>query len=51
MLVNARRQGTSESDLLSAYPSLRNEDLDNAWTYYEGHQEEIDRLVEENERD
>lgn len=51
VLVHARNLGTDDSDLLSAYPSLRIEDLDNAWAYYEGHREEIDRLVEENEKD
>ena len=50
VLVRARQLGNSESDLLNAYPSLRVEDLRNAWAYYEGHREEIDRLVEENER-
>ena len=50
VLVHARNLGTDDSDLLSAYPSLRTEDLDNAWAYYDGHREEIDRLVEENER-
>lgn len=50
VLVHARNLGTDDSDLLSAYPSLRAEDLDNAWAYYDGHREEIDRLVEENER-
>ena len=51
VLVHARDLGTDDSDLLSAYPSLRIEDLDNAWAYYEGHREEIDQLVEANERD
>ena len=51
VLVRARQLGSSESDLLNAYPSLRTEDLGNAWAYYEGHQEEIDRLVEKNERE
>lgn len=51
VLVHARNLGTDDSDLLSAYPSLRAEDLDNAWAYYDGHREEIDRLVAENERD
>ena len=50
VVVQARHLGASEADLLNAYPSLCIEDLHNAWTYYEGHREEIDRLVEENER-
>lgn len=51
VVVQARHLGASETDLLNAYPSLRMEDLDNAWTYYDGHREEIDRLVAENEKD
>ena len=43
----ARQLGSSESELLNAYPSPRTEDLRNAWAYYEGHRKEIDRLVEE----
>ena len=50
VLVRARQLGCSESDLLNAYPSLRAEDLRNAWAYYEGHRAEVDRLAEENER-
>lgn len=49
VLVRARQLGSSESELLNAYPSLCAEDLGNAWVYYEAHGEEIDRLVEENE--
>ena len=51
VLVRARQLGSSESELLNAYPSLRTEDLRNAWAYYEGHRGEIDRLVEENEEE
>ena len=51
VLVQTRQLGASESDLLDAYPSLRAEDLGNAWAYYEGHRHEIDRLVEENDGD
>ena len=49
VLVRARQLGSGESNLLDAYPSLCAEDLRNAWAYYEGRREEIDRLVEENE--
>ena len=51
VLVRARQLGCSESNLLDAYPSLRHEDLRNAWAYYEAHREEIDGLVEENEQE
>ncbi len=49
VLAQARRLGTSEAELLRSYPSLRAEDLANAWGYYRSHKEEIDRQVRENE--
>lgn len=49
VLVQARRLGTSEADLLRAYPTLRAEDLANAWAYYRAHPGEIDRQIRENE--
>ena len=49
VLVQARRLGTGEADLLRSYPSLRAEDLANAWAYYRAHRDEIDRQIEENE--
>lgn len=49
VLVQARKIGTSEADLLRAYPTLRAEDLANAWAYARSHQEEIDQRIKENE--
>jgi uncharacterized protein (DUF433 family) len=49
LLVQARRLSTSEADLLQAYPTLRAEDLANAWAYYRAHPEEIERQIRENE--
>jgi uncharacterized protein (DUF433 family) len=49
LLVQARHLGTSEADLLRSYPTLRAEDLANAWAYYRSHREEIERQIEENE--
>jgi uncharacterized protein (DUF433 family) len=49
LLVQARRLGASEADLLQSYPSLRAEDLANSWAYERGHREEIDRQIVENE--
>jgi uncharacterized protein (DUF433 family) len=49
VLEQARRLGTSEAGLLQAYPSLRAEDLVNAWAYVRSHPEEIDRQICENE--
>ena len=49
LLEQMRRLGASEADLLQAYPSLRAEDLVNAWAYARSHRAEIDRLIEEHE--
>ena len=49
VLVQARHLGTSEADLLRSYPTLRAEDLSNAWAYYRSHREEIDQQIRENE--
>jgi uncharacterized protein (DUF433 family) len=49
MLEQARRLGTTEAELLSAYPTLRAIDLVNAWSYVDSHVEEIDRQIRENE--
>ena len=49
ILVRARQLGMSEADILCSYPSLRAEDLVNAWAYYCAHHEEIDRQIVENE--
>ncbi|MEW6737210.1 MAG: DUF433 domain-containing protein [Acidobacteriota bacterium] len=48
-LEQARRLGTSEADLLLAYPSLRAEDLANAWAYVRSHRDEIEHQISENE--
>ena len=37
LLEQARRLGASEKVLLAAYPSLRAEDLANAWAYAHSH--------------
>jgi uncharacterized protein (DUF433 family) len=49
-LVQARRLGTSEADLLTAYPVLNAEDLAEAWAYSRAHREEIDRQIVSNEQ-
>ncbi|MBL8191101.1 MAG: DUF433 domain-containing protein [Acidobacteria bacterium] len=49
LLEQARRLGTTEAELLTAYPTLRAEDLTNAWAYVRSHREEIDREIQENE--
>lgn len=49
VLVQARKLGASEVDILRSYPTLRAEDLVNAWAYYGSHKEEIERQIVENE--
>jgi uncharacterized protein (DUF433 family) len=49
VLVRARELGTSEADLLRAYPTLRAEDLTNAWAYARAHKDEIEQQIRENE--
>jgi uncharacterized protein (DUF433 family) len=49
LLVQARRLGTSEDDLLRSYPTLRAEDLTNAWAYAQAHATEIERQIADNE--
>lgn len=49
LLVRARDLGSSEADLLQAYPTLRAEDLAHAWHYARGHQDEIRHAIEANE--
>jgi uncharacterized protein (DUF433 family) len=46
--VQARKLGSSEADLLKAYPALRAEDLTNAWGYYYAHKPEIEEQIREN---
>ena len=49
MLVQARHLGTSEADLLRSYPTLRAEDLANAWAYERGHRKEFGAQIKANE--
>lgn len=49
LLEQARRMGASEQQLLASYPSLRAEDLVNAWAYARSHTAEIDAQIRENE--
>ncbi len=49
VVVQARKLGSSEADILRAYPSLRAEDLMNAWIYYDAHKSEIEQQIRENE--
>ena len=49
VLVRARQLGVSEADLLRSYPTLRAEDLANAWAYLRAHRDEIEQQIRENE--
>ena len=51
VLEQARRLGTSEAELLRAYPTLRAQDLANAWAFIRSHRDEITRQIDENEAD
>src|SRR5207237_5613803 len=51
VLEQARQLGTSEADLLRIYPTLRAEDLANAWAFVRSHGEEIEQQIKENEAD
>src|SRR5437870_387225 len=48
-LEQARRLGASDEQLLSSFPTLRAEDLANAWAYAMSHQTEINETIRENE--
>jgi uncharacterized protein (DUF433 family) len=49
LLVQARRLGVAEPDLLRCYPTLRAADLASVWAYAHAHPDEIDRDIRENE--
>jgi uncharacterized protein (DUF433 family) len=49
LLVQARRLGATEAELLRSYPTLRAEDLTNAWAYARAHYDEIEQHILENE--
>ena len=49
VLVNYRRLGGSDADLLRDYPGLTPADLEAAWEYSKSNVEEIDRAIRENE--
>ena len=51
ILEQARRLGVSEAELLRDYPTLRAEDLANAWAYVRSHRDEISSQIEANETD
>ncbi len=48
-LAQFRKLGASEAVILLQYPTLRAEDLTNAWAYYRSHKDEIENQIIENE--
>ena len=49
VLEQARRLGTTEADLLRAYPMLLSKLLASAWTFVDSHHEEIEQQIRDNE--
>ncbi len=49
VLEQARRTAVSEADILKSYPTLRAEDLANAWAYVRGHRDEIEQQIRDNQ--
>lgn len=49
LLVQARRLGASEADILRSYPTLRAEDLANAWAYYRAHRAGVEEQIRQHE--
>jgi uncharacterized protein (DUF433 family) len=50
VLVNYRRLGVSDAELLRGYPSLTAADLEAAWEYAAANSQEIDSAIQENEK-
>lgn len=49
VLVNYRRLGSTDDEILKTYAALSLADLDAAWDYAAAHPEEIDQAITENE--
>jgi len=49
LLVQARKLGSSEAEILQSFSNLTAEDLTNAWTYYRNNRSQIDQQISENE--
>jgi uncharacterized protein (DUF433 family) len=51
LLEKARHEGLSEAAILDAYPTLRAEDLANAWAYVRSHRDEVQAQILANDAD
>ena len=49
-LVNSRRIGMKDTEILYNFPTLTREDLKNAWNYYRANKEEIEDQIIENQQ-
>ena len=47
-LVSFKKMGMNNFTLLTSYPALRQQDLNNAWAYYKAKKKEIDTDIQEN---
>jgi uncharacterized protein (DUF433 family) len=48
-LVSLKKMGLTNKQLLESYPTLRPQDLNNAWAYFEANQTEIETDIKEND--
>ena len=48
-LVEWRKLGLTDIQILERHPDLSPADLEAAWTYFDQHSDEIDRTIRENE--
>lgn len=46
-LVQWRRLGLTDAEILQHHPDLTQADLDAAWAYYQQHSHEIDHAIDE----
>jgi uncharacterized protein (DUF433 family) len=49
VVVNSRRLGATDSEILTAYPSLTPSDLQAAFKYATANRQEIDQAIRDNE--
>lgn len=49
VLEAMRRRGAPDREILRSYPTLRAEDLANAWAYVRAHRPEIEQHIHDNE--
>ncbi len=50
-IIEYMKMGVDKEKLLKNFPTLRAQDLANAWAYYDANKEEIDNEIKENNED